>query len=160
MASCPPGRRCPPRSRSPGNSPRFRKRVYARKLGIAGNVTFAGNLSGAAKFRALRSARSVVLCPTSPNDAFPTVLLEAWASRVPVIATAVGPLASLVDDGGTGLLAAPRSPAALADGLRRLESDPALAEAIRGNAYELVRSRYTWGHRVTDFIRQLEALPR
>ncbi|WP_406632944.1 glycosyltransferase family 4 protein [Amycolatopsis sp. WGS_07] len=134
--------------------------ALARKLGIADNVTFAGNLSGAAKFRVLRSARSVVLCPTSPNDAFPTVLLEAWASRVPVIATAVGPLASLVDDGRNGLLAAPRSPEALADALRRLERNPALAETIRGNAFELVRGRYTWEHRVADFIRHLDALDR
>ncbi|OAP20125.1 hypothetical protein A4R44_09126 [Amycolatopsis sp. M39] len=49
--------------------------ALARKLGIA------GNLSGDARFRALRSARSLVLCPTSPNDTFPTALLEAWASR-------------------------------------------------------------------------------
>ncbi|MFB9932106.1 glycosyltransferase family 4 protein [Amycolatopsis halotolerans] len=132
--------------------------ALARKLGIADNVTFAGNLSGDAKFRALRSARSLVLCPTSPNDAFPTVLLEAWANRVPVVAAAVGPLATLVDDGVNGLLAAPRSPEALAEGLRRLESSPALADTIRDNAYELVRSRYTWSHRVTEFLQQLAAV--
>ncbi|WP_162834073.1 glycosyltransferase family 4 protein [Amycolatopsis circi] len=134
--------------------------ALARKLGIADHVTFAGNLSGDAKFRALRTARSLVLCPISPNDAFPTVLLEAWASRVPVIATAIGPLASLVDDGVNGLLAAPRSPEALAEQLRRLESSPALAETIRDNAYELVRSRYTWSHRVAEFIKQLAAVDR
>ncbi|WP_409180602.1 glycosyltransferase family 4 protein [Amycolatopsis sp. VS8301801F10] len=132
--------------------------ALARKLGIAENVTFAGNLGGDAKFRALRSARSLVLCPTSPNDAFPTALLEAWASRVPVIATAVGPLAALVRDGVTGLLATPGSPEALAGELDRLESSPALAHAIRENAYELVRSRYTWGHRVREFTQQLTAL--
>ncbi|EFL07820.1 predicted protein [Streptomyces sp. AA4] len=134
--------------------------ALARKLGIADNVTFAGNLSGAAKFRALRSARSLVLCPTSPNDAFPTALLEAWASRVPVIATAVGPLASLVRDGVTGLLAAPRSPEALAGELRRLEANPGLAHAIRENACELVRSRYTWRHRVAEFVERLTAVER
>lgn len=134
--------------------------ALARKLGIAGSVTFAGNLDGDAKFRALRSARSLVLCPTSPNDAFPTALLEAWASRVPVIATAIGPLASLVEDGVTGLLVAPRSPEALADELRHLESSPALADAIRDNAYELVCSRYTWRHRVTEFIQHLNAVDR
>ncbi|MBB1158014.1 MULTISPECIES: glycosyltransferase family 4 protein [Amycolatopsis] len=134
--------------------------ALARKLGIDGNVTFAGNLRGSAKFRALRSASSLVLCPTSPNDAFPTALLEAWASRVPVIATAVGPLAALVTDGVNGLLAAPRSPEALAGELDRLESNPGLAHAIRENACELVRSRYTWSHRVAEFVEQLTALDR
>ncbi|MGW4393917.1 glycosyltransferase family 4 protein [Amycolatopsis nivea] len=134
--------------------------ALARKLGIASNVAFAGNLSGAAKFRALRGARSLVLCPTSPNDAFPTALLEAWASRVPVIATAVGPLAALVTDGVNGLLAAPRSPEALAGELDRLESSPGLAHAIRENAYELVRSRHTWRHRVAEFVELLTALER
>lgn len=139
---------------------RPRYAALARKLGIADNVTFAGNLSGDAKFRALRSARSLVLCPTSPNDAFPTVLLEAWASRVPVIATAVGPLAALVDDGVNGLLAAPRSPEALAGELHRLDRSPALAHAVRENAYELVRSRYTWSHRVAEFVEHLTAVDR
>ncbi|GAA1025126.1 MULTISPECIES: glycosyltransferase family 4 protein [Amycolatopsis] len=134
--------------------------ALARKLGIADNVVFAGNLGGDAKFRALRSAGSLVLCPTSPNDAFPTALLEAWANRVPVVATAVGPLAALVDDGVNGLLAAPCSPEALAEALRRLESSPALAETLRDNAYELVRGRYTWSHRVAEFVEQLTAIDR
>lgn len=134
--------------------------ALAQTLGIAGNVTFAGNLSGDAKFRALRSAKSLVLCPTSPNDAFPTVMLEAWANQVPVIATAVGPLVSLVDNGNTGLLTAPHSPEALAEAVNRLCTSPSLAHTIRTNAYHLVRTRYVWNRRVSEFTHHLGSATR
>jgi rhamnosyl/mannosyltransferase len=132
--------------------------ALTRELGIAGNVTFAGNLSGEAKFRALRSANSLALCPTSPNDAFPTVMLEAWANRVPVIATTIGPLPSLIRNGSNGLLAPPQDPESLAENLHALNTTPTLAAKIQSNAHELVRTRYTWDHRVAEFTEKLTSI--
>ncbi|MEN3263537.1 MAG: hypothetical protein V7646_431, partial [Pseudonocardia sp.] len=99
---------------------RARYEAGAEKLGIAENVEFAGTVTGEEKFTALRGCRVLVACPTSANDAFPTVMLEAWASGLPVIATAMGPLSSLVEDGVTGLLVPPLQPAALAEGMHRV----------------------------------------
>ncbi|HEV2815129.1 MAG TPA: glycosyltransferase family 4 protein, partial [Solirubrobacteraceae bacterium] len=51
-------------------------------------------------------ATDVLLHPTSV-DAFPTALLEAAAASVPVVATAVGGIPEIVEDGRTGVLVEP-----------------------------------------------------
>ncbi|HEX3786091.1 MAG TPA: glycosyltransferase family 4 protein [Pseudonocardiaceae bacterium] len=137
---------------------RPRYEALVRDLGITDNVTFAGSLTGHKKFQALRSARALVTCPTSANDAFPTVMLEAWASGVPVVATAVGPLASLVVNEVTGLLVAPRSPATLAAALHCIATRPQLADMLGRNTRAKVSRAYTWQTRVVQFVAMLDKL--
>lgn len=78
-------------------------------------------------------ATDILLHPTSV-DAFPTALLEAAAASVPVVATAVGGIPEIVEDGRTGVLC-PASPAArdFATALEALLSD-AGARARQGAA--------------------------
>src|SRR6266496_1199436 len=89
-------------------------RQQAAALGIEKAVTFLGNLIGEPKEQALRSAMALVAYPTSANDAFPTVMLEAWARSVPVVGSAIGFLPSLIDDGRNGYLVPPCDVRALA----------------------------------------------
>jgi glycosyltransferase involved in cell wall biosynthesis len=56
------------------------------------------------------------------TEGMPQVLLEAFASRLPVVATAVGGVAEMA--GGRGLLIAPGDPWAGAAALRRLLGEP------------------------------------
>jgi glycosyltransferase involved in cell wall biosynthesis len=58
------------------------------------------------------------------------LLLAAWRFGRPVVATAVGDLAELIEDGRSGLLAPPASPGALAEALGRLLADPDLASRL------------------------------
>jgi glycosyltransferase involved in cell wall biosynthesis len=135
---------------------RARYEAVARELGITRNVTFAGTLTGQAKFAAIRSARALVTCPTSANDAFPTVMLEAWGSGVAVVAAAVGPLVSLVEDGVTGLLVPPGRPDALADAIHRIVTCPAMARALGDAGQARVRADFTWQQRAREFVGMLE----
>ncbi|MGB2710047.1 MAG: glycosyltransferase family 4 protein, partial [Conexibacter sp.] len=74
----------------------------------------------------LLGATDVLLYPTS-MDAFPTTLLEAGAVGLPVLATAVGGIPEIVQDGVTGLLvASPPSADAVAPALERLLGDAEL----------------------------------
>lgn len=61
-----------------------------------------------------------VLVAPSHQEPFGTVLGEAMAVGTPVVATRVGGLAEVVDDGVTGLLVPPSDPAALADAIVRV----------------------------------------
>jgi starch synthase len=71
-----------------------------------------------------------VYVQSSRFEALPLAVLEAMAAGLPVVATAVGGMADIVDDGVTGFLVPPDDPAALADALEAVLGDPALAAAM------------------------------
>ncbi len=61
---------------------------------------------------------------SSVTEGFGLALLEAMAMERPIVATAVGGMKELIQDQENGLLVPPSNPAALADGIRRLLSNP------------------------------------
>ena len=65
-----------------------------------------------------------VLVAPSRLDPFGTVVAEAMAVGTPVVATRVGGLEEIVDDGVTGTLVAPRAPAELAEAVARVLAAP------------------------------------
>jgi glycosyltransferase involved in cell wall biosynthesis len=69
-------------------------------------------------------------------------VLEAAAQGVPVVASAVGGVPELVDDGRTGLLVPPGDVAALAGALTRLVSDPGEADRMGRAGWARMRSRH------------------
>lgn len=71
-----------------------------------------------------------VVASTGDRDGLPTAVLEAMASGLPVVATAVNGLAEAVVDGVTGFVVPERDPDALADAIARVVSDPALADRL------------------------------
>jgi glycosyltransferase involved in cell wall biosynthesis len=92
---------------------------------------------------AVLAATDVLVHPTL-MDAFPTALLEAAAACVPVVATAVGGIPEIVEDGRTGLLIdTPPSVAALAERLASLLSDEQMRRRIGEQARVRFMERFT-----------------
>lgn len=87
-------------------------------------------------------------------EAFPISLLEAMASGLPVIATSVGDIPTLVEDGVTGILTAPKDVDALTEALERLLADPDL----RRRMGEAGRLRVQTSYRVDVCARRLERI--
>jgi D-inositol-3-phosphate glycosyltransferase len=87
-------------------------------------------------------AADVVLVP-SRSESFGLVALEAAACGVPVVASAVGGLLTLVDDGTTGFLVRGRAPEVFAKAIARILDEPALAASM-GAAAAARAKRYTW----------------
>jgi glycosyltransferase involved in cell wall biosynthesis len=79
---------------------------------------------------------------SSRMEGLPLGALEAMAAGLPVVATAVGGLPTLIQDGVTGLLVPSDDEQALARALRRLREDPALARAIGERGREQVHRLY------------------
>ncbi|MCW2951296.1 MAG: glycosyl transferase group 1 [Conexibacter sp.] len=101
----------------------------------------------------LLGVSDVLLHPTS-MDAFPTVLLEAGAAGVPVIATAVGGVPEIVVDGETGVLVPfPPTGASVARALEPLLSDGALRARLGTAARARFAATFTaerWAGRLRE----------
>ena len=67
---------------------------------------------------------------SSRREALSIAVIEAFAARLPVVATRVGGVPEIVRDLDTGLLVPPEDPAALAQGIERLHTEPALARRL------------------------------
>ena len=98
--------------------------------GLSGTVTLEGPRPRDAVVEAMRQA-AVLACPCvvgrdGNRDGLPTVLLEAMALGLPVVASDVTGIPELVRDGETGLIAPAGDPLALADALERALADAGL----------------------------------
>jgi glycosyltransferase involved in cell wall biosynthesis len=98
----------------------------AAHLGVNDRVTFAGTRDDVEAL--LASSSCFVLSTTS--EGLPISILEAMAAGLPVVASRVGGVPELVEDGVTGLTVPPRNPAALAEALRGLLADAGLRERL------------------------------
>jgi len=138
--------------------PRYEQRV--RELGLDHMVRFAGLQAGPERDAFIRQAAALVLYSTTANDAFPTVMLEAWAQGATVVAAAIGSLPSLVDNDVTGLLVEPNNADALADRLRAAMADPAHLASLGEAGRQLVAEKYTWPGQVARTQAVFENLAR
>ncbi len=86
----------------------------------------------------------------SLTESFGLVALEAMACGVPVVATRVGGLQTVVEDGGSGLLVAPGDHAALAEAMEQVLMDHRLRMHLAHGARERAE-QFTW-HRVGDGV--------
>ncbi|MFQ6058708.1 MAG: glycosyltransferase [Anaerolineae bacterium] len=111
------------------------------ELGIADVVIFAG-AQAQETLPCYYSAADVVVVP-SHYESFGMVALEAMACGAPVIASDVGGLSFLVEDGRTGFLVPEKDPPALADKLHLLLSDHAQRD-LMGIAGTQVARHYGW----------------
>jgi glycosyltransferase involved in cell wall biosynthesis len=97
----------------------------AARLGIADRVVFTGFRPDAADL--LRAFDVFVM--SSSSEGLGTSIMDAQAAGVPVVATRVGGIPEIVEDGASGLLVPPRSPELLADAILRMLVDDALRDA-------------------------------
>ena len=122
-------------------------RERARICGVAHAVAFLGHREDVAD----RLADADIFVLPSRSEAFPNALLEAMAAGLPVVASAVGGILELVDDGRNGLLVPAGDPRALADRLCRLMAEANLGERLGEQARRHVESRYSFDRMVAAF---------
>ncbi len=117
-------------------------KAYSKKLKIKDKVIFMkeqlnGNLPE------IYSIADVFVLP-SLIEAFGIVLLEAMATKVPVIGTNVGGIPEIIKPGKTGLLVKPNDPFDLRDAINKLLSDEILRKRIGAMARKEILSNYSW----------------
>jgi glycosyltransferase involved in cell wall biosynthesis len=128
----------------------------AAEHGVADRVVFAGSRTDVPRVLA---ACDAFVHPTY-IDALPTVLAEAAAAGLPMVASRVGGVPEMCIDGRNGLLIPPGDEAELAASCLRLLREPGLAERMGGQGREVARERYdirTQAARLCDLYRRAMA---
>jgi glycosyltransferase involved in cell wall biosynthesis len=122
----------------------------AREIGIAGALSMPGEVRS---LEGILRRASTVVC-SSRSEGFPTVLLEAMAAGTPVVASRVGGVDELIEDGADGLLFESGNAEQLASRITRLLTDRELASAIGDAAAAKVTNRFTFN----ETVRRIEGL--
>ncbi len=129
------------------------------KLGLQKNVIFHGEKLGRTKQRILQDATALIAYPTTANDAFPTVILEAWALSVPVICADIGPLPSIIVNDNFGFLCEADNPLKLADTMWDVQSLPNKTRSVLAQKTALrTKQMFTWeiqAARVNTLVKDL-----
>jgi phosphatidylinositol alpha-mannosyltransferase len=118
--------------------------AYERQCEANGvpDVTFLGHLPGDVLPRVYAGA-DIFCSPATGRESFGIVLLEAMASGVPVVASAIPGFSQVVEPGGDGLLVAPGKPEGFTRALETLIADPGLRQSMARRGIEKAR-RYDW----------------
>jgi glycosyltransferase involved in cell wall biosynthesis len=114
----------------------------ATALGVIDRVHFAGELVTPINLHQFFDVS--VLC--SLSEGFPNSIIEAMAAARPVVATPVGGVLDVVEEGLTGLLRPSNDPAAMAAAIASLRADPLLRQRMGEAGRDFVRSRYGQDH--------------
>lgn len=128
----------------------------ARELGLADRVVFAGAREDVPR---LLAAADIFVLP-SLTEALPTVVAEAMAAGLPIVATTVGGIPEMVRHGEAALLVPPSDPEALAAAVLRLLANPRQASAMGRSGRRLVAERFdirTQARALADDYRALAA---
>ncbi|HVO02092.1 MAG TPA: glycosyltransferase family 4 protein [Candidatus Cybelea sp.] len=126
-------------------------RAEAERLGLSARVSFPGWLEEREAHQRLARAAALVL--PSEAEGLPMAIVEAFAWGVPVIATPVGSIPDILNDGEQGLIVPVGDDQALARALERMIGDPELRHRLGANA--LARFRETLDF--TPFLQRLTA---
>ncbi len=120
----------------------------ANAHGLEKNVHFLGRRSDVSD---LVAASQIVAVPSVWNEGFGLIVAEAMASGRPVIASRVGGIPELIENGVSGILVEPADTAALAEGLVQVLEKPDYAIFLAHNALKKSWQKFDVNHQVTAY---------
>jgi len=134
--------------------------LLAAELGVAERIEWSGSLPHANAVARLAEC-DVLASPHTPlpgQEFFgsPTKIFEYMAIGRPIVASALGQIAEVLEDGRTAKLVTPGDPRALAAGIIELMRLPDRGRALGDAAQREARERHTWAQRARTIVDHLE----
>jgi glycosyltransferase involved in cell wall biosynthesis len=99
-----------------------------------------------------------VVALSSHTEGLPVIVLEAFAARVPVVATAVGGVPEVIEDGSSGFLVPPGNAAALARNLIEVLRDDHRRQGMGQRGRERVENNFTFAAQSVAYQRLFQRL--
>jgi len=123
--------------------------VWTRRLGLSEAVSFLGNRRDIPEV--LKGLDALVM-PSIAEESFGRVVVEAQAVGVPVIASRVGGVVEIIEDGRDGLLVFPKDDEAISQAALRLIGEPALAGRLIEAGRRKVEEKYSLEKMASDTL--------
>jgi glycosyltransferase involved in cell wall biosynthesis len=123
----------------------------ASVLGISERVIFAGSQIDVTPYM---QVMDIVVLPSSEREGLGIALIEAMALSKPVVATNIGGVPEVVDDGSTGILVQPQESDELAKAINTLLNSPDLTHIMGINGKKKYKKMFTLNY----MIKRLETL--
>jgi glycosyltransferase involved in cell wall biosynthesis len=127
-------------------------RTYAEERGLSEHVQWLGYKTGT-ELDKLYAGCLALINPSVLNETFGLTCLESLAHGRPVIASKVGGIPEVVDDGVDGVLIEPNSSAALRIAMERLSTDRDVAMAMGRRGWAKVRHRFSKQKHYEELLR-------
>ena len=127
----------------------------AETLEINGKIRFWGQISNHL-LPDFYAAANLLVVPSIEASSGDTegqgvVILEAFAARLCVLATRVGGISEIVEDGTTGVLTEPQHPEHLSSAIKKLLNSDRLRQELSENAFSRVQQKYDWNTVAKNF---------
>jgi glycosyltransferase involved in cell wall biosynthesis len=126
----------------------------AAGLTIKNHITFAGHRTDIPN---LLACCDIFILPTL-KDALPTVLMESLAAEKPIVASDVGGVPEIIENGVNGLLVEPGNPSKLAEACLQLLEDNELSSQIVRAGSETLQNRFSIDLQIEQLSRMYEEL--
>lgn len=115
-----------------GDGPESQKiKELAKEIGVEKKIEFTGYVQGEEKIKIYKQA-DIFIFPTH-HEAFPNVILEAMASGLPIVATGVGAIPEIVNQGVNGIILKSSDENEVAEGVIRLINNRKLLREMSSN---------------------------
>jgi glycosyltransferase involved in cell wall biosynthesis len=118
-------------------------KLTARKLNLCENIKFAGFVDNNTKYKYFKAADIFTLPSTLSTEVFPIVLLEASASKLPMVVSDLETFNCIIKNEINGIVTRRNDYNNLADSLIKLALNGKLVSEMSKNAYENV-SKFSW----------------
>ena len=131
---------------------------HVAEMGLINHVRFLGHCPNVPD---LLRQLDVVVC-SSHVEPFGICVIEAMASARPVVATRVGGIPEIVEDGRNGFLVSPKAPWMLADAVEHLLRDPGLRREFGQSGRERVAKHFSqsaYDHKILAIYETLLRVP-
>ncbi len=128
--------------------------LLVKRLGLADIVQFLGVRRDIPE---VLSKASILVLATTTHEAFGRVILEAYASGVPVVATKVGGVVDIIEDNVDGILVVPGDSDSMAEGIIKILKDAQLAMVLAKNAHLKAQIKFNlerMGEKTLDVYRE------
>lgn len=138
-----------------GTGPFFGKvESEIQRKGLNGKVILPGHVTRDKLIELYQNATIHVV--PSHYEGLPTVLLEAMACGLPVVATDIGGNREVITNGVDGFLVPPKTPKVMAETMLKLLGDDGLRESAGIAARKTIENYYTWDKIADNFERIYE----